>query len=189
MLWRGDQRAMQIVFDRHYAMLCRFACRIVRSRSMAEEVVDDVLLGLWQRREQLTPDSSLHAWLVRSVRNRSLNALRDAARTPQRLCLSSVGDKEYLEFLDCIFADPRHPLGTLIEKELTDELALSVEALPVECRRVFRMVRMESMTYGQVAEKLGISVNTVKYHMKNALGTLGRRFGPWLDVIVALYVV
>lgn len=188
-LSQGDERAMQAVFDRHYAMLCRFAVRIVRSRSMAEEVVDDVLFGLWQQRSRIDGSLPLHAWLVRSVRNRSLNALRDAARCPERLCLSGISDAEHLDFLDTLFADARHPLGTLIEKELAGELSRCIEALPPECRRVFRMVRMEAMTYGQAAERLGISVNTVKYHMKHALGVLGQRFGRYLDAVVLMCLV
>lgn len=188
-LRRGDERAMQAVFDRHYAMLCRFAMRIVRSRSMAEEVVDDVMFGLWQQRGRIDGGVPLRAWLVRSVRNRSLNALRAKARRPERLCLSGITDAEHLDFLDTLFADPRHPLGTLIEKELAGELSRCIEALPPECRRVFRMVRMEAMTYEQAARKLGISVNTVKYHMKNALSVLGRRFGPYLDIVVLLWLM
>lgn len=188
MLCRGDQRAMKMVFDRHYAMLCRFACRIVRNQCIAEEVVDDVMLNLWQQREKLYTASSLAAWLVCSVRNRSLNALRDAIRHNRHLCMG-LSDGEHLDFLECIFADPRHPLGTLIEKELCDELARSVDALPHECRSVFRKVRMEAKTYDQAARELGISVNTVKYHMKKALAALALRFGPYLDVIVALWVM
>src|SRR5215208_8302170 len=72
----GDQQAFDDVFRAHYAALVRFAEGVVRHRAVAEEVVQDVMLQLWRRREALAPDSSLQAYLYQATRNRALNHLR-----------------------------------------------------------------------------------------------------------------
>lgn len=185
LLRRGDEQAVAYMFDRYYAMLCRFAKRILNDARLAEEVVDDVMFGVWQRRAALADDSTLQALLVCSVRNRSLNELRGGRCRPT-VCLSVISNAENLAFLDCIFADPRHPLGQLIELELERDLQRSIDSLPRECREVFRRVRVEARSYDEVARELGISVNTVKYHMKNALATLRQRFGNYLEAIIAM---
>ena len=73
---QGDQSAFDTVFRAHYAPLVGVAEGMLRSRALAEEIVQDVMLELWKRRESLAIEDSLRAYLFRSTRNRSLNHLR-----------------------------------------------------------------------------------------------------------------
>ncbi len=83
--------------------------------------------------------------------------------------------------------EENQPLGVLLERELEDELTRSIEELPVECRTVFKKSRFEQKKYEEIALELGISINTVKYHIKNALSLLQKAFGQLFAFIDYLY--
>ena len=164
-LRKGDEKAFRLLYDRHYVLLCRFANQILNNAALAEEVVDDVIFYLWEHRSEVEIRYSIRAYLMRAVRNRCLNELQSQSHR-EELHLSS--------FL----------LGMLLEQELEDELKRSIDELPLECRRVFYKSRFEQKKYEEIAEELGISVNTVKYHIKNALAFLQKRLGNYLKLLI-----
>lgn len=69
------------------------------------------------------------------------------------------------------------PLGQLLDKELAEKLDEAIAALPLECRTVFELSRFAGKKHAEIALELGISVNTVKYHIKHALQMLNERLG------------
>ena len=83
--------------------------------------------------------------------------------------------------------EDNHPLGTLLEQELEEELLKCIEELPKECRAVFKKSRFEQKKYEEIADELKISVNTVKYHIKSALVILKKELGTFLCIIFAFY--
>ena len=164
-------------------MLCRFANQILNNAALAEEVVDDVIFYLWEHRSEVEIRYSIRAYLMRAVRNRCLNELQSQSPR-EELHLSSFLSPESMDFLDFLFVDDKQPLGMLLEQELEDELKRSIDELPLECRRVFYKSRFEQKKYEEIAEELGISVNTVKYHIKNALAFLQKRLGNYLKLLI-----
>jgi RNA polymerase sigma-70 factor (ECF subfamily) len=130
---------------------------------------------------------SIRAYLMRAVRNRCLNEL-NSLRHREELRFSSFALPENMEFLDTVFVSGDHPLGSLLEQELEDEIAKSIEALPDECCTVFKKSRFEEKKYDEIATELNISVNTVKYHIKNALSFLRQRLGEYLKLLI-LYIL
>lgn len=78
------------------------------------------------------------------------------------------------------------PLGHLLEKELEEKIRTAIETLPHETRQVFELSRYEDMTYDEIAKRLGISVNTVKYHIKNAIRLLYSQLEPYLLLLLLL---
>lgn len=182
----GDERAFRFIYDQYYGLLCRFANQLLHDTAVAEEIVDDVVFNLWLHHEDIEITCSLRAYLLRSVRNRCLNELNSASRRKE-LSLSSLSNEDNMAFLDYLFADDSHPLGELIERELESELRKAIEALPAECRVVFKKSRIECKKYEEIASELGISVNTVKYHMKHALSILYKRFGQYLEVLLIYF--
>lgn len=85
------------------------------------------------------------------------------------------------EFLDLYFVDEEDPSGGLMLEELEQKIYDVVDSFPVECRRVFLLSRERGLKYEQIALELDISVNTVKYHMKNALMKLRAHLRDYLD--------
>ena len=181
-LRKGDEKAFRLLYDRHYVLLCRFANQILNNAALAE-VVDDVIFYLWEHRSEVEIRYSIRAYLMRAVRNRCLNELQSQSHR-EELHLSSFLSPESMDFLDFLFVDDKQPLGMLLEQELEDELKRSIDELPLECRRVFYKSRFEQKKYEEIADELGISVNTVKYHIKNALAFLQKRLGNYLKLLI-----
>lgn len=184
-LKQGDEKAFKYIYDCYYVFLCRFANQLLHDPALAEEIVDDTIFYLWEHRLEVEITYSVRAYLIRAVRNRSLNEL-NSLRHREELRFSSFTLPENREFLDMIFDPDEHPLGYLLEKELEDELMKSIEELPEECRAVFKKSRLEQKKYEEIAAELNISVNTVKYHIKNALAFMQRRMGKYLKLLLLL---
>ena len=183
-LRKGDERAFRLLYDRHYVLLCRFANQLLNNAALAEEVVDDVIFYLWEHRQEVEIRYSIRAYLMRAVRNRCLNELQLQSHR-EELHISSFLSPESMDFLDSLFVDNKQPLGMLLEQELEEELKRSIDELPLECRKVFYKSRFEQKKYEEIATELGISVNTVKYHIKNALAFLQRRLGSYLKSLLS----
>lgn len=186
-LRRGDEEAFKYIYERHYVLLCRFANQILNDAALSEEVVDDAIFYLWEHRREIEITYSVRAYLMRAVRNRCLNELQ-SLRHREELHFSSFMLPENMDFLDSVFVEENQPLGVLLERELEDELTRSIEELPVECRTVFKKSRFEQKKYEEIALELGISINTVKYHIKNALSLLQKRLDNYLHLLI-IYIL
>ena len=172
-LRKGEQWAYRYLFDRHYVVLCRFARALVGDPFLAETIVGDVIFHLWEMRDSLEINISLRAYLIRAVRNRCYNFLV-SEKTKREIPFSDVD-------LGVLEDEPlSHPLGILLEQELEQEIIRSIEGLSDECKRVFKKSRFERKSNEEIAAELGISVNTVKYHIKQALSNLRRDLGKYL---------
>lgn len=75
-----------------------------------------------------------------------------------------------------------------VMEELEAMIIDKIASLPEECQKVFHLSRFENKSYAEIAEELCISINTVKYHIKNALSTLRRELEPYLLLIVSVYL-
>lgn len=177
----GREEGYKYLFDHHYQVLCVIASRYVNDDFLAETIVGDVIFHLWEKRETLEISTSLRSYLVQSVRNRCLDYLKSR---PVRTETPSGLEKDFPVISYAKGSD--YPLGRLLEKELEDEIAKSIDHLPDQCRKVFRMSRFEDKKYGQIASELGISIDTVKYHMKRALALLREDLGKYLTVAILL---
>ena len=144
---------------------------------MAQTLVDDLIIYIYEKRETLIITISLRSYLVRAVRNRCLNYLQ--LKSEKRFVNFSAIEHPDNQLFS--IADPNeNPLATLIEDELEKEIHLAIERLPDECRTVFVKSRFEEKKYEDIAAELNISVNTVKYHIKNALANLRKDLGKYL---------
>ncbi len=187
-LQSGDEQAYRFLFDHEYEPMCRFANQMLHDRMEAEGVVGDVIFNIWANRQSLQITTSLHSYLFAAVRNRCLNALKSRLRMLS-LQNDDMNLEQELELVDIIFCDERQPLGILIEKELEEQIRKAIEQLPVECRTVFCKSRMDGMAYSEIADDLGISVSTVKYHISNAIARLRANLGGYLRwIIIAMLI-
>ena len=168
-LRRGDEAAFDAIFRAWYPSLVRAAESLVRSRAVAEEVVQDVMLELWKRRENIATDSSPQAYLFQSTRNRSLNYLRH--QRVERDAEPQLSRDEGVE-------STAHSL--VVEDEIHVAMKRAVDRLPVRCREVFELSRTHQLKYSEIAEVLGISIKTVEAQMGKALRILREELAPWL---------
>ena len=187
-LKKGDEKAFKSIYEQHYVFLCRFATQLLNDDSLAEEVVDDVIFYLWEHRAELEITISIRAYLIRSVRNRCLNEI-NSLRNRTFTSFSSITSEDNLAFWDTLLVDELHPLGRLIKQEMQDELDRCISELPNECRIVFMKSRFDGKKYAEISEELGISVNTVKYHITRALSLLQSRLGSYLKLIILYFFI
>ncbi|MDR1455632.1 MAG: RNA polymerase sigma-70 factor [Tannerella sp.] len=166
LLKEGDDKAYQYLYDRYYTLLCAVAYEFLGDTFLSENIVDELIFHLWEKRKTLEITASLRSYLIRAVRNRCINALQ-LERERREITFSSMNTDEYETTFSSESGD--YPLAVLLENELEDKIRQAIENLPPDSRRVFRMSRLENKPYGQIAEEAGISVSTVKYHVKNAL--------------------
>lgn len=178
-----EEQFFRNIYDTLYAPLCRFAYLYLRDAMLAEEVVSDVIFNLWQHRERIVAIHSIHSYLTRAVRNRCLNELK-SLKYRSEATFSSFSLAENRDFLETLFAADDHPLASLLQDELEQELCRGIESLPQEQRTVFKKSRYESKIYEDIASELGISVNTVKYHIKNALATMQKRLSIYMKSLL-----
>lgn len=181
----GNESAYGILYRNHYAILCHFANFYLHDRFSAESVVEDVIYHIWENRESLNITKSIRSYLVTAVKNKCLDTLK-LKRNQNEKPISSLSDKAGY-YMDSQTAGDS-PYGTLLSKELEEKVIQAIEELPVECRQVFIKSRMENKKNKEIADELGISVNTVKYHLKNALKILREKLEHYL-IALSLFLL
>lgn len=183
---KGDTHAFETVYREYYETLCRMAVFILHDKALAEEISDDVMFYLWDHRQEAEIEN-LKAWLLKAVRNKSINALKSAALR-ERNATDSISDTERHNLLAQLF-DDEHPLEKLIVDETEEQINAAIEQLPEVTRKVFILCKMNGKKYSEAAEELGISVNTVKYHMKNAMKIMESIMKKYLLIYIFLQIL
>lgn len=155
---------------KNYASLLSYA-RLFVPMHIAQDVVQDALLGAWKRRDKLDLDSDLGNYLLRSVYNRCMNIIkRDKVFSryvdSYRNRITSLLCSEYLD------PDRNPVIARMYSSDLRDTLDGAISRLPDRCGEVFRLSYEEHYSEKEISEKLGISVRTVEAHIYNALKTL-----------------
>lgn len=184
-LQSGDNQAYKYIYDHHYVLLCKVAYEFLKDDFLAESIVDDIIFHLWEKRETLEITTSLRSYLVQAVRNRCINYLN--LEREKREVRFSVIDRQN-EWIDSVFTSDDYPLARLLEDELEQEIKNAIERLPNECKTVFKKSRFEEKPYEEIARELGISINTVKYHIKNALTRLSADLSKYLLTLILLFL-
>ena len=154
-----DYSAFEKIFRMNYRYLCSYSSSLVVCPQLAEEIVDDVFCSLWSNRKRIQINSSFRAYLITSIRNRSLDTVRKLK-----------GGKVYvLEQANMVKCKQSIACDALIYEELCAQVDKAVEELPRQCQMIFRMSRDEGLPYKDIAHRLAISVKTVDTQIGRAL--------------------
>lgn len=171
LLKSGNERIFDTVYKHYYRGLCAFASQYVEVAE-CEEVVQDVMMWLWENRHVLVPEMSLKSLLFTMVKNKCLNSI---AHTQIKL---QVHEKLYDKFRQQ-FEDP----DFYVYGELIKLLDKAINDLPSEYREVFIMNRFDDLTYNEIANKIGVSPKTVAYRISQALKILRQEFKEYLPLL------
>jgi len=170
-IWRSIQQKDGLTFENYYKEHYRFfllaASKYLREASLAQEIVNDVFVKLWEDAGTITIQSSLRSYIYRAVVNRSLNELDKNKRDRQHQHELSRRPEETFESRG------------MEENELKIRLYKAIDQLPQQCQKVFRMSRFEELKQQEIADRLGISIKTVKNHITHALQQLNRVLADW----------
>ena len=194
----GSQDALAALYDRHVDAVFAAAIRLTSDRQVAEEVVQETFLALWNRAELFNPGTgSLAAWLHTIARNRTVDRLRAAGRRPNLVPLSSASgsDESDTAALERIVSMGSvlggadlgpGPEGELAASELRDVIRGALAELPEHERTALVLAYSAEMTQSEIAERLGWPLGTVKTRTRRALlrlrEVLAEELGPGAEL-------
>lgn len=161
-LIEGGEDAFCELYAAYKNRLIYFAMRFLKSREYAEDIFQDAFTIVWQGRRFINPDASFSAYLYTIVRNRILNQLRDL----------SYQDKLREQILSQAVNYTNETRDEIIANDLRQFISCALQQLTPRQREIFEMSREQQMSHREIAEVLGISVNTVQESISISLKTL-----------------
>ncbi|WP_439183840.1 RNA polymerase sigma factor [Carboxylicivirga taeanensis] len=173
-LKKGDESGLRLLFDNYYKPLCLFALRYIDSFDKSEDIVQEVFITFWENKKADQITSTLRNYLYKAVKNNALNYLRSNSRYR----LEAINEE--LELMVEVPDDEQHE--DLEEKR--ERLFAEIDKLSPQAKAVFESVIIGSMKYKEVAEEMGISVNTVKTTLSRALKRLRTSLNMLLCIIL-----
>ena len=197
----GSQDALAALYDRHADAIYAAACRLTSDRQVAEEVVQETFLALWNRAELYNAATgSLAAWLHTIARNRTVDRLRAAGRRPNLVPLSATAGEDESDgaALDRIAVDGAvvgsamvgpGPGAALEQAEVRETLRGALATMPETERVVILLAYQEDLTQSEIAARLGWPLGTVKTRTRRALLHLRQALAGELGPDVALAAV
>ncbi|NJK95367.1 MAG: RNA polymerase sigma-70 factor [Bacteroidales bacterium] len=179
---KGDVSSFEIVFKRYYKKLCVYAEDFVKEKSMAEEIVSDIFYKLWENRENIHISGSIQAYLFASVHNNSIKYLEHlkVLKRYNEFATKALQNQELLN------VSGSYPIANLISKEIEADINKAIEALPDQCKQIFCMHRFKDLSYEEIAQKMDLSINTVRTQMMRALKKLRESLKEYLPCFVFL---
>jgi len=184
-LKNDDEVAFKVLFNDFYSKLYYFVLEFIPLKDTAENIVQDTLVTLWNKRNELKDDSNLTSYLFTVAKNNTLKSLRD--KKYSRKLFSNTMDVgeldlnvETLSTVDtsaCAFMD--------IEQIIQETLA----SLPPQCRKVFELSRFQEMKNREIAEELNISIKTVEKHISKGIKTFKVALKDYLPLVAYLFVL
>lgn len=173
-LKNDDQSAFTIIFTKYYPDLVRFSFGFTRDSDISEEIVQEVFLKLWENRNSMVIHNSLKSFLLKTVQNRSIDSLRH----------ESVTHKYASIVLEHPLLSENDTENYILHSELEENFNHALMGIPVQYAETFRMSRIESMNYDEIAQKLGVSVRTVEVRISKALGLLREELKDFLVLVL-----
>jgi RNA polymerase sigma-70 factor (family 1) len=159
----NGELAFEELYKQYFVRLFRFCLSIVHRKEPAEEIVQDVFLQLWQKRDVQPPITNAPLYLYIAVRNRSLNYLRDNA---------SVTVEELSERCDAYMKWDVTPEALLVSSEALQRVRIAINELPPRCRLIFSLVKEDGLKQKEVARLLTLSLKTVEAQLVIAMKRL-----------------
>jgi len=188
----GSHDALAALYDRHTGVVYAAACRLIGDRQLAEDIVQETFLALWNRAEQFDPArGSLAAWLLTIARNRTVDRLRAAGRRPTIVPISAArqGAETDAAALERMARDGEviggadlgpGPEGELASAELREALGGALAAMAEPERMVLLLAYRDELSQSEIAERLGLPLGTVKTRTRRGLLKLRGVLGPEL---------
>lgn len=156
-----SEAEFEVFFKKYYKLALCIAIRVTDSPAASEDIVQDVFLRLWENIEILRPGESLKPLLLKAVKNKSLNYIRDKKKNQDIHTIRRLPVEEEDDF------EPDERIFRILTQ---------IENLPPGCRKIFDLVIFGEKKYQEAADQLGVSVNTIKTQMGIAYKQLRKTF-------------
>ena len=173
LLKKGEMQAFHLLYETYYDSLLLYATQILHDPEAASDVVQERLIDLWENKRYNSIHSALNQYLYAAIKRAALNYLRDAQ------CRTRYHQK-------AISADLSEE-NTETEIQWDSMLYKAIDTLPEERRRIFKLIALDGLKYQEVADLLGLSINTIKKQMGRAFKHLRDNFeGQFHSILLFL---
>lgn len=149
------------MFEQYYSWLCSYVYKLSKDESLADDIVQNVFINIWEKQATITINSSTKNYLLRSCHNQYLKHLRSIKTKCTRL------DSLKLETLCELYEEEEE-----WKEQKIKDITVAIEALPPKCKQVFILHKFEHVKYKEIADIMGISIKTVENHIAKALSHL-----------------
>jgi len=183
----GEEKGFEFFFRLHYQPLCFFANRYLQDMPAAEDVVSEVFIKVWEKRESIVSAAGLKSYLYKSVYNGCMRWKQSTANSRRSAVSIEAGarsEQPAIGSLQLRADDERGYAENVIRTEVIRDVYNAIELLPKECKKIFTKIFIEGKTVKEIAEELSLSVSTVKTQKARALSFLRGRLSPMWAVII-----
>jgi len=163
----GDHAAFAELVRRYQSIMRAYAHRTLRSNGEVDDVVQDVLINAWDKLSTVHDGEHVKTWLMRAVRNKSIDRLRTAHRNPATLPVDIPARTE---------SGPFEVVKVLLQN---DALSLALSKLPMNQRRAWLMREFSGCSYSLIATELGVPPSTVRGLLARSRHTLAHELADW----------
>jgi RNA polymerase sigma-70 factor (ECF subfamily) len=167
----------EALFHAHYSALCSYANNFLKDLASSEEIVQEVMVRIWENRASIVFESSPGSYLFRAVRNGCLNFL---SHLETREAYKSHAETQGTAW-------ERSKEDQMIISELEQRIREAIDRLPLGRRKIFILSRYEGLTYNEIAARLSVSVKTVENQMSSALRFLREELADYLPWIILFF--
>jgi RNA polymerase sigma-70 factor (ECF subfamily) len=177
----GDEETYISLFREYYVALCSYSRRYVGRKDVAEEIVSDTFLKIWENRETLRINTSIKSYLFQAVCNNSLYYLR---KLKKDLVLDDFFQSTESENIGFALIAEDIDEHSLAMDNIHSKIVEAVNLLPEQQQRAFRLKRFEGKKNKEVAEIMGLSIKTVEMHLSKATLNLQKALKNYLPAFI-----
>lgn len=166
-LREGDDLALKLIYDKYWTQLYTSAYNMLHDQPACQDIIQDLFINLWNKREQIEIKASLKSYLFASVRYEVYRQVRHG----------SVREEIFENIQDRLQTPSEY--GNIEHRELLSFVNSIVNNLSEKCKVVYKLSREEQLSHKEIASKLSISPKTVENHLNKALRQLRTSLGLW----------
>ncbi|MBF4484917.1 RNA polymerase sigma-70 factor [Flavobacterium sp. CSZ] len=176
-LSQGNELAFTKLYNEYKNVVFSTALKITKSRILAEEVVQDVFLKIWQNHENLAEITNIENYLFIISRNHIFDMIKKIARDTSIVVETNYKSTSTNDTEDAIKDDQYN----IILNQIVDQL-------PPQQQKIYKMAKWDGLSHQKIGEDLGISTETVKKHMAQALKFVRTKISPYMNMFMTLFL-
>lgn len=174
-LRKGNEGAYGYLVEHYHNRLCVYANSLIRDDLLAEDIVQNVFIQVWEKRIQLKHDFSLENYLYKSVHNKFIDQYRKGKAVMEL-------EKKYIAALEMAVEEK----DEIQEQKILNILFEAIQELPPKCKQVFLLSKKEGLTNIEISEYLNVSKKTVEGQITKAFGILREKLGKKYELIMLM---
>jgi RNA polymerase sigma-70 factor (ECF subfamily) len=172
----GDEHAFESVYEHFSERLYGHLLKLVKSKDIAQELLQEIFLKVWEKRHSIDPEKSFRSYLFSIAENLAYDFFRKAARDKKLQVYLLTQATEAYSYVE----------ENAFNNEYTGLLQKAINALPPRRRQIFQLCKLEGKSYEEAALQLGISTSTISDHIVKATRTIREYFNTHPELLLAV---